>query len=185
MEALEAAPITQKIIRYTPVFEANQASRASVVVNVGGAGSSKSYSIAQLLISKFLNEENKVFGVIRKTYPALRMTSLDLIMRLLKEYGIYKEERHNKTANTYSYKNNVMWFLSLDEESKIRSTNFSYLWVEEASEISWEEFITLKLRLRVPVKSGEQNVIYLSLNPSDSFSWVATRLCGVEAKDVV
>lgn len=170
-------------VGYTSLFELNKNSKAKVVVNVGGAGSSKSYSIAQLFIYKLITEENKVFGVIRKTFPALRMTSMGLILGLLKEYGIYQERNHNKTANTYMYGNNIIWFFSIDEAEKIKSTNFSYLWIEECNEVDYESYIILKLRLRAPTKEGERNVMYLSLNPSDSSSWVATKLCGVGVKD--
>jgi len=168
-----------KNIGFTEVFELNKNSKAKVVVNVGGAGSSKSHSIAQLIVYKLFNEQNKVFGVLRKTFPALRMTAMGLILDLMKEYGVYKEENHNKTANTYRQGSNIIWFLSLDEEEKIRSTNFSYIWVEEANEITWNEFITLKLRLRVPVKPGDINQMFLSLNPSDSFNFIAQKLCGM------
>jgi len=174
--------MTKAVIRkigYTSLFELNKNSKATVVVNVGGAGSSKSYSIAQLIVYKLLNEENKVFGVLRKTFPALRMTSMGLILDLLKQYGVYREKQHNKTANNYIYGSNIIWFFSIDESDKIKSTNFSTIWVEEANEISWEDFVILKLRLRAPIKEGEVNQIFLSLNPSDSSNWIATKLCGV------
>lgn len=172
-------PSQKKIVYYTEVFEANRSSKSSVVVNVGGAGSSKSYSIAQLFVEKLVNEDSKVFGVIRKTFPALRMTSYGLIIDLLKSYGVYREEKHNKTANTYTYKDSTIWFFSVDEAEKVKSTSFNYIWVEEASEISWDEFIVLKTRLRAPKKEGETNTIYLSLNPSDSFGWIPVKLCNI------
>lgn len=166
-----------KLVGYTEVFEANKASKATVVVNVGGAGSSKSYSIAQLFVHKLINESNKTFGVIRKTFPALRMTSYGLIIGLLKQYGVYREEKHNRTANNYVYKDSVVWFFSIDEIEKVKSTSFNYIWVEECSEISWDEFIVLKTRLRAPTTKDCPNQMFLSLNPSDSFGWVAVKLC--------
>ena len=169
-----------KQVGYTRVFERNRASKAKVIVNVGGAGSSKSYSIAQLLIERLLTQENKTFGIVRHTFPALRMTAMGLFLQLLKEYGIYKDSRHNKTANTYTYGTNTVWFFSIDESEKIKSTNFSYIWVEEANELDWESYIILKLRLRAPIKKGEINQIFLSLNPSDAHGWIATKLCGVK-----
>ena len=176
MEGLEEQT---KIIGYTSVFEKNRSSKAKVIVNVGGAGSSKSHSIAQLFIERLLMQENKVFGVCRRTFPALRMTAMGLILGLLKEYGIYKEENHNKTANNYVHGSNIIWFFSIDEVDKIKSTNFSYVWIEEANELDWESFIILKLRLRQPVKAGEVNQMFLSLNPSDSTGWIPTRLCNI------
>jgi len=169
-----------KEIGYTSVFEKNRASRAKVIVNVGGAGSSKSHSIAQLLIEKLITEQNKVFGVCRRTFPALRMTSMGLMLSLMKDYGIYKEGNHNKTANSYTHRSNIIWWFSLDEVDKIKSTNFSYIWIEEANELDWESYIVLKLRLRAPIKEGEINQMFLSLNPSDSYGFIPTKLCSVK-----
>jgi len=173
----------RKQIGYTSLFELNKEAKSPIIVNVGGAGSSKSYSIAQLFIYKLVNEQDKVFGVCRKTFPALRMTSMGLMLDLLKQYGLYREHAHNKTANNYTYGNNIIWWFSLDESEKIRSTNFSAIWVEEANELDWEMYITLKLRLRQPVKEGEVNQMFLSLNPSDSFNFIAQKLCGVKLGD--
>lgn len=168
-----------KQIGYTTVFSRNRESTAKVIVNVGGAGSSKSHSIAQLFIERLLTQQNKVFGVCRKTFPALRMTSMGLILGLLKEYGVYRDGNHNKTANTYTHGTNIIHFFSIDETEKVKSTNFSYIWMEEANEFTWEDYVVLKLRLRVPVKKGEMNQMFISLNPSDAYGWVATKLCGV------
>ena len=174
--------IEPRPVQYTEIFTKNKDSKAKVIVNVGGAGSSKSYSLAQLLIYRLINEKGKTFGVIRKTFPALRMTAMGLVLDLLKDYGIYKEEKHNKTANTYTFGTNMIWFFSIDESTKIRSTNFNYIWVEEADEITWEDFVILKLRLRAPVKEGEINSITLSLNPANSTGWIAKKLCGIETQ---
>ena len=172
----------KKSIFYTELFTLNKESKANIIVNVGGAGSSKSHSIAQLFIYKLLNEKNKTFGVCRKTFPALRMTSMGLIINLLKEYGIYRDSAHNKTANSYVYGTNTIWFFSIDESDKVKSTNFNYIWLEEADEFTWEDYIILKLRLRAPIKEGEINQMFLSLNPAASFGWIALKLCGVQLK---
>jgi len=75
----------KKEVGYTRIFELNDASKASVVVNVGGSGSSKTHSIAQLIIKKLITENKKKIGVCRKTFPALRVTAMDQILTLLKE----------------------------------------------------------------------------------------------------
>jgi phage terminase large subunit len=163
-----------KRIGYTNVFARNRASKATVIINVGGARSSKSYSIAQLLIEKLITEQNKAIGVCRKTFPALRMTSMKLLLDLLKEYGIYREENHNKTFNTYTHGTNHIQFFGLDETEKVKSAEFNYIWMEEANEFSYEDYIALKLRLSGPTEK-EQNHMYLSLNPVDAHNWIATR----------
>lgn len=162
-------------IGVTPIYHKTRECKTRTIVNVGGAGSSKSYSIAQLLIEKLCQEKNKKIGICRKTFPALRMTALDLVVGLLKDYGIYNPNNHNKTNNTYKHKSNVIQFFSLDEAEKIKSADFNYIWLEEANEFSYEDYTILKLRLRHPTVD-EPNQMFLSLNPSDANGWIPTKL---------
>jgi phage terminase large subunit len=161
--------------KVTPIFAQTLEAKARTVVNVGGAGSSKSYSIAQLLIAKLVNERSKKIGICRKTFPALRMTAMALVLQLLRDYGIYEIEKHNKSANTYEYNTNVIQFFSLDEPLKIKSADFNYIWMEEANEFTYEDFTALKLCLRNPT-TEERNQIFLSLNPIDEGNWIPQRL---------
>jgi phage terminase large subunit len=162
-------------IKFTKIFARNQASKAKVIINVGGARSSKSYSIAQLLISFLTTQNNKTIGICRKTFPSLRMTTMKLFFDILKSYGLYREEWHNKSFNTYTYGTNLIQFFGLDESEKIKSAEFNYIWMEEGNEFTYEDYIALKLRLSGKVDPGEQNHLYISLNPSDAHNWIATR----------
>jgi phage terminase large subunit len=179
--------VEKKKVGYTRIFALNDASKAPIVVNVGGSGSSKTHSIAQLIIKKLVTENKKKIGVCRKTFPALRVTAMDQILTLLKEYGIYQETGHNKTANIYTHKwpngdgtfiENSIFFFSIDEVSRIKSLNLNYVWVEEADELSWDEFYMLTLRMRAPIAKGETNQMFLSLNPTDAHGYVPKMLCG-------
>jgi len=172
-------------IGVTPIYDKTRECKTKTIVNVGGAGSSKSYSIAQLLIEKLVSEKGKTIGICRKTFPALRMTAYKLILDLLKDYGIYNPDRHNKTANTYSHNTNVIQFFSLDETEKIKSANFSYISMEETNEFTYEDYTVMKLRLRSPTVEGEPNQMYLSLNPIDAHGWIATRLINESDVEVI
>lgn len=186
MEIAEAEQI--KTVGYTPIFERNRASKARTLVNVGGAGSSKSYSIAQLMIEKFLIEEDKQFIIARKTMPALRRSAYALIVDLMKEYGVYSYVEHNKTDNvlTLPQKKNSMWFFGLDEPSKAKSLaeGASYIWLEEADEFDYDDYLAFKLQLRHQTKS-ELNHVYLSFNPIDGNGWIPTKLIGQEDIEVI
>ena len=172
-------------IEYTPLLQKTKDCKAKTIVHVGGAGSSKSHSIAQLLIYKLTNEEHKTIGICRKTFPALRMTAMKLILDLMKDYGVYNLNNHNKTSNTYSCNTNTIQFFSLDEVEKIKSANFSYIWMEEANEFSYEDYTVMKLRLRQPTRDGEVNQMFLSLNPIDANNWIATKLISEEDVKVI
>lgn len=153
----------------TPVYTRNSKATKPVVVNVGGADSSKSHSMAQLFIGKLISEKNKTFLICRKTRPALKLTAYRLVINLLKEYGYYAHMTHNKSDLTLSVPglNNLMVFASIDDPEKYKSAEFNYIWMEEANDFTWDDFIILKLRLRAKTVDGEPNRMYLSCNPSD------------------
>jgi len=177
-----------KQIGYTKIFERNRTSRARTLVNVGGAGSSKSHSIAQLLIEKFFSEKDKQFIIARKTMPALRRSSYALIVDLMKQYGVYSHIDHNKTDNvlTLPQMNNSMWFFGLDEPSKAKSLaeGASYIWLEEADEFDHEDYLAFKLQLRRKTEK-ELNHLYLSFNPIDGNGWIPTKLIGQDDVEVI
>lgn len=163
-------------IEVTSVFERNYAATKAIVLNVGGARSTKSYSINQLFLQKFINEDNKVFLITRKTLPSLRMTAYKVFVDLLEDYGYYHQCEHNKSNLTIKYKNNIVYFLSIDSSEKIKSTEFNYVFMEEANEFSLLDFRILSMRMSGPTTEDQPNRMYLSLNPSDEFCWINQKL---------
>ena len=174
-----------KSVMYTNVFARNRASKARTVVNVGGSGSSKSHSLAQLMIEKFITEKDKQFVITRKTMPALRRSAYALVIELMTKYGIYAYVDHNKTDNVLflPQRNNTMWFMGLDEPSKAKSIagGVSYFWLEEADEFELDDYLAFKLQLRRPTQD-EPNQCFLTFNPIDESGWIPTKL--IEQEDV-
>ena len=142
-----------------------------ILVLYGGAGSGKSHSIAQYLIHKFYTEENKRFLITMKTLPSLRITAMQLILDLLEEYGLPYD--FNKSQLTLNYKDNIILFKGLDDPGKIKSYEGNYIWMEEASENTYANFMQLNLRLRRNSKKSI-NQMFLSLNPV--MCWVHDKL---------
>jgi len=163
-------------IETTRVYEKLHDCRARYAVLVGGARSSKSYSIAQRLIERFATEQHKTFLVTRKTFPALRLTAYKLIVDMLEDIGIYPDCEHNKSDHTIKLGSNFMQFMSIDNPEKIKSTEWNYIWPEEATEFTWEDWIVLRTRMSGPCAPGEFNQAILSLNPTDEFCWIHQRL---------
>jgi len=162
---------------FTSVFKRNYESIKKVLCNVGGARSSKSYSIAQLLAYKMRKERNKNIGICRKTMPALKMTAYKVFIDLLKEWGLYDINCHNRTEHFYQFEhtNSRIQFFSLDDPEKIKSTEFNYLWLEEANEFTYPDYITLLTRLSGKINAGEINQIFLSYNPNET-NWISEKL---------
>ena len=170
-------------VQYTRIFAETAASRKRIIINVGGARSSKSYSVAQLLLKKFLSERNKTFIITRKTFPSLRATAMHDVIEILLSWGVYHLVEHNKSEATFrnNYLGNIIRFISIEDPTRIRSMQANYIWMEEANEFTFEDFMTLKTRLSSPSTDGNQNQMFLTLNPSDSYGWINQRLVNAAA----
>lgn len=148
----------------TRVFNENYKATERFIVNQGGTGSSKSYSLAQLFIVKAQQTQGKVFSIVRKSMPTLRATAMRDFFNILQGLGVYNEENHNKTENIYTMHGNEIEFFGLDEPQKVRSRRRDYLWINEANELSQESFRQLNMRTNTQ--------IFMDFNPSDEFHWI-------------
>ncbi len=164
-----------KIIKVSKVFQQTFKAKTTTVINVGGARSGKSYAMAQFLIYKAVNEICQI-AVTRKTMPALKMTAMRLILTLLKDYNLFTPACLNKTENTYKMGRSMFQFFSLDDPEKIKSSEFNYIWLEEATEFNYQDYAVLLTRLSAPIINGKQNQIFLTLNPTDINSWIYKKL---------
>lgn len=147
----------------------------------GGAGSGKSYSMAQLFIRLLYEEQDIRMLVLRKTLPALRITAYRLILDLLNEYELPYEL--NKSEMLIRYNTNEMLFKSLDDPEKIKSYEANYVWVEEATEITYEDFTQLNLRLRRK-NAIHINQMFLTFNPISQFHWLNIQLIQSTNEDI-
>jgi len=164
--------------KYWEFFEKNTDKR--FIVLAGGAGGGKSHSTAQYLIKKLYTEKDKEFLVIRKTLPSLRITAYKLILELLKKYELPFEL--NKSELRLSVNTNEMIFRGLDDPEKVKSFEPNYIWMEEATEFTEEDFTQLNLRLRRHTEG--KNQIYLTFNPVSKLSWIYKRFFESQNSDV-
>ena len=165
-------------VKVTRVFDRNYRSTAQFPVNVGGARSTKSYSIAQLLVQRLITRRDRKILVSRKTFPALRITAYKLVVDLLSAYGYLPRLHHDKVAHliTCPWTGAFMAFMAIDDPEKIKSTEWNDIWMEEASEFDWNDFLILQTRMSAPCAPGEPNQIFLSLNPTDEDGWINQQL---------
>ena len=163
-------------IKVGKVFKETLKAQSKIILNIGGARSGKSYALAQLLIMKALNYPGLNIGITRKTMPALKMTARRLILDLLSQYGLYQSANFNKTENYYQLNKSRLQFFSLDDPEKIKSSEFNYLWLEEATEFTYQDYLVLLTRLSAPTQEPLKNQIFLTLNPTDINCWIAKYL---------
>jgi phage terminase large subunit len=93
--------------------------------------------------------------------PSLRLSALRDFFDILKQYDLYNVENHNKTENTYLINNTLIEFFSIDDAQKRRGSKRDILFVDEANELSSEDFFQLNIRTT--------QTVYLGFNPSEQF----------------
>lgn len=143
-------------------------SKSRIQVHQGGTRSGKTYSILLGLVELCYKNENAgaTITICRKTFPALRATAYRDFLEILTNEEIYDEKYHNKTEATYRLFGNLVEFVSIDQPQKVRGRKRDILFINEANEISQEDWRQLVLRT-----TGR---IILDYNPSDEFHWIYT-----------
>ena len=145
-----------------------------IEVYYGGAGSGKSFGGMQKVLLKAMNSKQngirKVL-VIRKIQRSIKDSIWDLTKGHLMRSGLYESSSISKTDFEIVLPNgSTFLFKGLDDEEKIKSINeITDIVVEEATELTENEFTQLNLRLR-PTASNPQ--IYLFFNPVSKKNWV-------------
>lgn len=182
------APVEPKTIELqaTRLFYRNRDSTAKIVCNRGGTRSGKSWAIAQVLfLDKFFNEKNKKFLVLRKTLPSLKLAALADFKKFVQDYGLENRIVEEKQSLNYYYRpnKNYLHFGALDDPDKIRSTAWNYIWTQEATDFTYEDYLELKRRLSEPSGDGRRNQLFMCLNPTDEYSWIKEKVLDKE-KDV-
>ncbi len=160
----------------TDIFYRNQTSTAPIVINRGGRGSSKSHSLAQLMLYKFFTEERKKILILRKSLPSLRQSVYPLMNDLAWEYGVRDRIVEEKVHLNWYYNGSMIHFGSVDDAAKIRSSNWNIVWIEEATEIDYDSFQDIRFCVREPSRDGLRNQIFLSFNPIDEHHWIKTKI---------
>jgi phage terminase large subunit len=120
--------------------------------------------------------------------PALRMTLMRMFLQILDDMKLYATGVHNKSANTFTFSNgSLIQFFSLDDPQKLKSSEYCDIWLEEANEFSWEDYLIASDRLSAkPVISASLppsekkrlavNRMFLSLNPNEASGWIPKKL---------
>lgn len=142
-------------------------------VNVfyGGAGSGKSYFVMQKIILKALDSQRKVL-IVRKVGATLKESVWSLTLELIHTGGLTPAVKQiNKSDLTIEFLNgSVLLFKGLDDSEKIKSINgITDIVIEEATEITLDDFTQLNLRLR---SKKPNNQIHLMFNPVSKANWV-------------
>lgn len=143
-----------------------------IEVLYGGAGSGKSYGGVQKVLLKSLNDKRKVL-VIRKIQKTIKDSIWNLFKEQIDEIGLTNVTRLSRSDLEIELPNKSMFIFSgLDDPEKIKSINgITDIVIEEATELTLDDFTQLLLRLR-PGEEVKHPQIYLMFNPISKANWV-------------
>lgn len=190
-------------VQFNKVFKDINQSTKRYRVFKGSAGSGKSVDIAQCLIKKLSNPKYKGCNLlcVRKVEATNRDSTLAELKKAIKGiFGEYADKvwkyPESKTSLMYckclTTGNEIIFRGCNNQEDieKIKSITFENgkltdIWIEEATEITENDFNILDDRLRGILPDGLFYQINLSFNPVSATSWVKRRFFDYEDKDVI
>lgn len=145
-----------------------EAMTARVKVIQGGARAGKTIAILIILCDLSFEKTDKVIHVVSDTMPNLRHGAMNDWERLLK--GTKRDQFFRVNRSTNKWTNIItgtsIEFMSCDADDALGAGR-DYLFINEASRISWQTYRQLALRTE-----GE---IWIDFNPVNEF-WVHTQL---------
>lgn len=157
-------------------------------VLLGGAGSGKSYAVAQKIVLDFISKPGINTLVLRKFHNTNRRSTFPIISRFLEQYKKLYDIKINESNLTITnmYNKNQIVFLGLQDVERLKSITFlngdlNRVWLEEASECTIKDFNQINLRMRGK-NSNFGHCIYISLNPTSSKHWVKKLFFDVKNK---
>lgn len=141
-----------------------------IEVYYGGAGSGKSFGATQKILLKALKHRRKVL-VIRKIQRTIKDSIWSLLISHLHASGFYNACRVNRSDFEIELPNgSIFIFKGLDDPEKIKSIDgITDIVIEEATELTEDDFTQLNLRLRALADNLQ---IYLMFNPISKKNWV-------------
>ena len=151
-------------IKTTRVFQDLLESNKRVNVFQGSSRASKTYNILIYLVYKLLNEDNKTVSIVRKTLPALKGSVLRDLKEILLMFDVFDSDKWHSVDGYYELGTNTIEWFSIDDETKLRGRKRDYLFINEATEVSYDEYVQLMLRT--------SELAILDLNPSLWKSWI-------------
>lgn len=158
------------MINGSVLYKANYEATEQIVINQGGSSSGKTYSILQVLFTKWVSEPNVVITVVGQDIPNLKAGALRDALTI---WSASKElqgftANYNKSDRIFESKGgSIIEFRSYDDSQDAKSGKRDYLFINEANGIKFEVYNELALRTR--------KQIFIDYNPNAEF-WVHEHL---------
>lgn len=141
-------------------------------VYYGGAGSGKSHFVMQKVLLKCLQYKRKLL-VVRKVGNTLKDSVWAMCLKLLYQMPAVIKSINKSEYTIELINGTIILFKGLDDPEKIKSIEgITDIVIEEASELTEDDFDQLNLRLRAQCGMLQ---IHLMFNPVSKANWVYKR----------
>lgn len=162
--------MSKKRIQHSNVFTRNKLCTKRIRANEGGTGSSKTFSILQLLLFwHCFSKTGQIITIARETLSECKATVMRDFFNILIASGMYDERRHNKSEFTYVINGNVVEFIGMDKSHKKRGASRNILYINEITGLKFEDWFQLMIRT--------SDEIYLDYNPDiGEDHWIFNKL---------
>jgi len=154
---------------FLDVMEKNRDARTFVFY--GGAGSGKSVFVMQYLSKEALERPINIL-ILRKWGEVVRESVIVPYSAMIRAWGYPWDEKFHKTERRLILGESRVVFGGLDNVEKYKGTNWDYIWIEEATDITADDFNQLNLRLG---RDSENAKVILTFNPVDANHWIVQR----------
>lgn len=140
------------------------------VVLYGGAGSGKSVFCVQKLILKLTKYPKRTLLVIRKISNTIRDSIYQEFITHLGKFGLLDHCKVQTGTMTITLPNDArIIFKGIDDSEKLKSiSGIDDIMIEEATELTYDDFTQLNLRLRSKAPNQQ---IHLCFNPVSKSNW--------------
>jgi hypothetical protein len=146
---------------------------------VGAAGTGKTWGILTLLHLLSLERAGLRFLLCRKTRESLTesvLVTYEQEVLPLTGHQSIAERVKRRVRQSYTYPNGTEWIVGgLDKPSKVLSTSYDLIFVNEAIEFEKDAWETLQSRIGRPERSHGLNALIGDTNPGDPSHWLKAR----------
>lgn len=148
--------------RYTTAIKKIRAMEARKKVIQGGTSAGKTYGVIPVAIDHAIKNKGSEISIVSESIPHLRRGAMKDFLKIMQQTGRFNYSRWNRTLLTYTFANgSFIEFFSATDEAKLRGARRTDLYVNEANNITFDEYHQLAVRT-----SGN---IWLDFNPTFEF----------------
>ena len=160
---------------FNPVYIPYYKNKSRYLHLFGGSGSGKSIFACQKILLRVLKENKHRFLIVRKVFHTHRQSTFFLFKKLIYDWNLSELFTINETNLTIKCLNgNEILFVGVDNVEKLKSiADITGVWIEEATELTENDFKQLRLRVRGKTSNYIQWI--LTYNPINEFHWLKTK----------